>query len=177
MKVITALERHTTVRGSAALEVTSASTPEGRSTESTGADSALIAVITASANSCVGEVSSRGLNPVPKIASRMRSAPARLRAYSRATSSALHTTIGRRGSRANIVAASAFNPSAGPSNKTSTTFPDPCKRRAATNPSPPLFPLPQTTVIRFASGQCSRAKLATSPPAFSISVSEGTPWC
>jgi hypothetical protein len=37
-------------------------------------------------------------------------------------------------------------------------------------------PLPQTTVMRFAVGQCWRAKSATAVPAFSIRVNESTPW-
>ena len=47
--------------------------------------------------------------------------------------------------------------------------------RAATNPSPPLFPFPQITPTRLAEGYCDGTKSATALPAFSMSVREGTP--
>src|SRR5579872_3721747 len=56
-----------------------------------------------------------------------------------------------------------------------TPLPALCSFRAATKPSPPLLPLPQITPMRSAEGYCEITNSATAVPAFSMSVSEGTP--
>src|SRR5580658_9910582 len=79
------------------------------------------------------------------------------------------------GSLPYIAAASPFNSAGSVSRITCTALVFSRRTRAATNPSPPLFPLPQKTTIfsalRYAASTCS----ATAVPAFSISVSEATP--
>ena len=49
--------------------------------------------------------------------------------------------------------------------------------RAATKPSPPLLPLPQSTATCFTAGYWRRQKRATAAPAFSIRSMSGTPNC
>ena len=56
------------------------------------------------------------------------------------------------GSLVNISAASPRSSERSASNSTRTSLPAWCSLRAATNPSPPLFPFPQITPIRFAEG-------------------------
>ena len=104
-----------------------ASTPEGRSTETTGAAAALIRSMAAAA-------SARGSprNPVPKSASTITSAPST-------------------------------------SPVSSTVCPASRSTRAATRPSPPFDPPPQTHANRRAAGNASIVSRATAVPARSIS--------
>jgi hypothetical protein len=66
--------------------------------------------------------------------------------------------------------------SRGQSASTSTSRPEPRSNRAATRPSPPLLPLPQTTTI-LPAGACSATTRASPSPARSISSSEAIPCC
>ena len=125
--------------------IASESAPDGMSTATTGLPPRLIAAIASAYNPFTG-----GLNPVPRIASTNRSQFPRLRDDSACSSCALCTTMGRTGSRSNIVAASPFSSDGDASSSTSTTRPARCRRRATTNPSPPLLPLPHTTAMRSA---------------------------
>ena len=119
----------------AALEVTSASTPEGRSTESTGAEAALIAAIAALRQFLRGRrIFARLISGAENRVDDEVGASQTTRVIPARPPPRWLTTIGRRGSRANMLAASAFSPSAGPSSRTSTTLPAACKRRAATKP-------------------------------------------
>src|SRR5439155_25773397 len=70
---------------------------------------------------------------------------------------------------------SPFNSELLASSRRPTSLPDSCNFRASTNPSPPLLPLPQITPTLLADGYCDSTNSATAVPAFSMSVSEGTP--
>ena len=116
-----------------------------------------------------------GRNPVPTTASTSRSALkiGAASADSRALTS--RATNGRMSSFRNIASASPRRSSGAHNKRTRTTRPDSARWRATTKPSPPLFPLPQMTLIRLALGYSERMKCATAEPAFSMSASEGTP--
>ena len=138
-----------------------ASTPEAMSQAMTGAPQRLIASIAAAAGS-------RGApsKPVPKIASTTAPEPSSLSAKSPADNSPPN--------RSKLIAASPRSSSPGQSNSASTSKPISRSNRAATNPSPPLFPLPQTTRIG-PSGARSATASATARPAASINSRDGTP--
>ena len=139
-------------------------TPEAMSQATTGAPLRLIASIAAS-------IGLRGApsKPVPKIAS--ISAPEPASASSRRSGS----TSRAAGKRSRLAAASPDSSAPGASSSASTSKPVSASRRAATSPSPPLLPLPQTTRTG-PCGESAAAARATAPPAASISSSEGTPW-
>ena len=73
-----------------------------------------------------------------------------------------------------ISAASPRSDSRLPSSAIQTSQPNAARWRAATNPSPPLFPGPHNTTA-FPRTCRSITASATARPAFSISVSDGTP--
>ncbi len=133
------------------------------SAATTGASQPLIASIAASAGA-------RGApeNPVPKIASTITPAP-----WSAGATSSGPTWTAVPSNRPRLADASAESSSFGQSKSASTSYPVSASSRAHTSPSPPLFPLPQTT--RAGPGLATaRAASATATPALSISSSEGT---
>ncbi len=150
--------------------IASASAPEGMSTAITGALPAFSKAMASAYSPLTG-----GLNPVPRIASRYKSAAKASWTRLSFKSPLERTTIGGSGSFTNMAAASPCRSSRSASRMTCTVFPASCNLRAATNPSPPLLPLPQKTRIFWASGWCARTYFATADPAFSISVKDGTP--
>ena len=135
-------------------------TPLGTSAATTRALAALIAVITLSAG-----LRGAPSKPVPSSASTITCAP--LRASSSNGSGAGPD------SRPSISFASPCSHSPGHTSRTSTWRPAWRSRRAATSPSPPLLPLPQTTTTRPA-GAWRETASASPSPARSISSSEGT---
>ena len=139
-------------------------TPEAMSAATTGAPQPLIASIAAAAGS-------RGSpeKPVPKTAS--TTTPA---SDSAAESSPASTWRAPAGSRSRFAAASSESSAAGHSSRVSTSNPVWARARAATSPSPPLLPFPQTTAARFDSA-ASAAAAATASPAVSIRSRDGTP--
>src|ERR1700681_3675327 len=76
-----------------------------------------------------------------------------------------------------MVAASPRNSFGSHNSNTRTARPASISLRAATKPSPPLFPFPQTTPTRCACPKSDRMKRATAAPAFSIRMREETPKC
>ncbi len=116
-----------------------------------------------------------GRKPVPRMASIKTSASRTARAASVFNCSFFDTPTAGMGSLVNISAASPRNSERSASNRMRTSRPASCSLRAATNPSPPLFPLPQITPMRLAEGYSDATNAATAVPAFSIRVSEGTP--
>ena len=62
-----------------------------------------------------------------------------------------------------------------PAKSTSTCIPSSARRRATAKPSPPLFPLPQTTRVRAVSISLSCITSTTLSAARSISTMDGTP--
>ena len=74
-----------------------------------------------------------------------------------------------------MIAASPVNLSLLPSSDKRTWYPRSRSKRAATNPSPPLLPGPQSTEIRPAAGVMPAATSATARPAFSMSTTPGVP--
>src|ERR1022692_4138451 len=74
-----------------------------------------------------------------------------------------------------MLAASPRSSSGSHKSNTRTARPASTSLRVITNPSPPLFPLPQTMLTRSAPGYSESAKRATTAPAFSIKLFEGTP--
>ena len=129
----------------------SALAPEGMSTASTGTGDALIKSMAAANSPATG-----GLKPVPRRASRMRSACAVALAGERAppglSSCSERMIRGAIGSCFSMAAASPLTSAGSPSSRTSTFLPASWSLRAATKPSPPLLPFPQTTQIRWAGG-------------------------
>ncbi len=150
--------------------ITSASAPEGMSTATTGAQLAFSAAIASPYNPLTG-----GRKPVPRMASTRTSATKTARAGSALSCSWEDTVTGATGSLGNISAASRRSAEGSDNSSTRTCLPAWCSLRAATNPSPPLFPFPQITPMRLAEGYCVTTKSATAVPAFSMRVSEGTP--
>jgi hypothetical protein len=138
-------------------------TPEAMSVATTGAGEPLIASIAEAAGS-------RGApaNPVPKIASTTTPAAAR------APASSAESTCRAAGNRSRFALASPERSPGGASRRASTASPDSASARAATRPSPPLFPFPQTTAARLEVASPSAAS-ATALPAVSIRSSDGTP--
>ena len=146
--------------GPAALPVVP-SRPLGTSTATTGLADALMAATTSAATPSSGRES-----PAPNSASMMTSAPAIVPASSGSASP----------HRAAISAASPLSASRAPSRPSRTAKPRSRNSRAATNPSPPLLPGPQTTAIEGpAPAASAMAASATARPAFSIRTSPGTP--
>ena len=138
-----------------------ASTPEGRSTETTGTLPAFSSPIASSA-------SGRGFpaKPVPKRASTARSA---------APCSATKGTPASC-ARPSTTAASPATFSSAPSRRTAGSLPARRSSVATTSPSPPFAPVPHQTAIRRASGKRPRISSATAFPARSISSSVGPGW-
>ena len=123
-----------------AISPVDASTPLGTSQATTHAPlplapASLIAAIAPAAGS-------RGSpeKPVPRIASTIPAAPS--------SAAAANGAAGDPGSRSAFTLASPRSSSTSPSSSTSTSRPRSRSRRAATNPSPPLLPLPHTATIR-----------------------------
>ena len=141
-----------------------ASTPEATSAATTGAPHPLIAAIAASAGARAAPA-----KPVPKIASTTAPLPA-----SAVSSSPSPVSRQPAPSRSRLAAASPRSSPAGHKRSASTSNPSRRSLRAATSPSPPLFPLPQTTRMG-PSRATSAAISATAAPAASISSSEGIP--
>ena len=141
-----------------------ASTPEATSQATIGAPAAFAASIAASAGS-------RGApsKPVPKIASMIAPEPASASSAPPSRSSAIPPSR-----RSRFAAASSLSSPAGQSSSTSTSWPADRRWRAATSPSPPLFPLPQRTRIG-PSAAIRSASRATAPPAVSMSWREEMP--
>ena len=138
------------------------SRPLGTSTATTGLPAALMAATTSAA------VPSSGRDrPAPNRASMTRSASASVAGLSGSTGSP---------QRSAMAAASPRRASRLPSRPRRTWYPCSRRSRAATKPSPPLLPGPHTTAIAApARGASAAAASATARPAFSISVSPGTP--
>ena len=142
-----------------------ASTPLGTSTATTGAPASPIARI-ASATAPRGSP----LRPVPSSASTTTSAP-------RSPSPTAPTReTGTPAATADSLASSA-SPSYGREATTrhEASTPSARSRRAATRPSPPLAPPPQTQTTRRAAGYRTRTTCATASPAAAISCVPGTP--
>ncbi len=136
-------------------------TPLGTSAAITRAFAALTAAMTSSAGA-------RGApsEPVPSSASTITCAP-----FRRASSNGSGDGPG---SRLSISAASPCSHSAGHTSSTSTCRPAWRSSRAATSPSPPLLPLPQTTATR-PPGAWRDTASASPSPARSIRSSDGIP--
>ncbi len=153
--------------------MTSTSAPEGISTAITGALAEFILAIASAYAPLTG-----GRNPLPRIAS-IRTSQANTACADFGSPHPLKTAKGGGadfvGSLANFVAASPRSSAGSANSSNRTSLPASCNLRAATKPSPPLFPLPQTTLKVFAAGQKERANSATADPAFSIKVSEAIP--
>src|SRR5215468_9283668 len=114
--------------------------------------------------------------PVPRRASTTRSASAKARANRLGPlSSPTSSTAPRQ--RARACAASPFTSPRRPARRTRTRAPLARRCRAATNPSPPLLPRPQSTSTRLPrTGAHSRAMMAAAPlPAFSMRRGPGMP--
>jgi len=131
------------------------STPLGTSTATTGRRAASTAAMTSRATPSMGRA-----NPAPKIASITRVASPRV--------------AGAKGSTGPVqsaaaAAASLVGFSRAPSSASRTGQPRSASTRAATNPSPPLFPGPHSTNA-FCCGQRRETASATARPAFSISA-------
>ena len=139
----------------------SPSRPEGTSTASTGLAAALTAAIIRAAAPSTGRD-----RPAPKIASMIRSAPA--------MTSGANGSISR-AQREAMAAASPRSVSLSPRRQSRTATPASAMSRAATKPSPPLLPGPQSTTIEPSAGSMRRASSATARPACSISVRPVTP--
>ena len=135
-----------------------ASIPDGTSQATTGARAASISSITLSAGS-------RGApeEPVPSSASTIT--------WARFSRAASKCTGPSPGSFASCFCASSPIQSGGHTTSTSTSRPAWRRWRAATIPSPPLLPLPQTIAIRPA-GARRDTRSASPSPACSISSSE-----
>src|SRR5437762_4461439 len=136
------------------------STPLGTSTATTGRWAASSLAMTSRATPSIGRAS-----PAPNSAS--------------ITSPASAMTAGANGStgpvqRAAAAAASPFSASRDPSSATRTGQPRSARRRAVTNPSPPLLPGPHSTSAG-CFGQRRATASATARPAFSISAMPATP--
>ncbi len=130
-----------------------ASTPEGRSTDTTGTPAAFTSAITRAA-------SDRGfpLNPVPKSASTTTSAGV--------CSSTKATPASR--ARASMTAESPAIFSSEPTMRATERLPARASSAATRSPSPPFAPVPQTTAARSASGKRVSTSCATAVPARSI---------
>jgi hypothetical protein len=137
-----------------------ASTPDGMSAATTGALAAFSASIAPAAGS-------RGApeEPVPSSASTSACAPS--------SRSGANGAGGSPGSRFSCSAASPCRNSGDHTVSTSTSRPAPRRSRAATSPSPPLLPLPQTMAMRPAGARWAITRASPSP-ARSIRSSDGT---
>ncbi len=137
-----------------------ASTPLGTSAAMTGASAASMAARTDAAGSRGAPVT-----PVPSTASTIAATPSRRSGANGSLST---------GSARRFAAASPCSSSGGGTSRTRTTRPPRCSRRAATRPSPPLLPLPQT-IATGPVGATSHTRPARPSPARSMSCSDGTP--
>ena len=150
--------------------IESASHPLGRSTATKGT------LISASISRAATARPRRGgLNPVPTTASSTSAAPS---SAARSAGSSPISCSSRPAClfiAANAAAASPFNSPADPSSATRTLRPPSARCRAATNPSPPLLPLPQIATTSPSPENRLRQNRATAAPAFSISTATGTP--
>ena len=146
-------------------------TPEGMSTATMGT-SASFRPVMASAHASSG----MPRNPVPKMASIATSARASSRARAMSENGSTRTE-GASSKRAAFVAAGSRRSESGSSVITATRTPQFARYRAATRPSPPLFPLPQTTTARlpYEPPMRSTHARATALPARSIRSSAGMP--
>src|SRR3954471_9888915 len=138
-------------------------TPDAMSVATTGASAPFMASIAATAGP-------RGApaKPVPKTASITTPGPRS------ASVSAPGSRSRAPSNRSTFALASSESSSGGPSTSASTSNPVSRRARAATSPSPPLFPLPQTIAALLVFAACAAAS-ATARPAVSISSSDGTP--
>ncbi len=145
-------------------------TPLGMSTDTTGTPQPSIASI-ASAQSSSG----CPLNPVPNTAS--ITASARSSSLSKVLAVNRRTRTPAAASLRWLVAAGSRMPSGLSSVTTVTLMPHRDRCLAATYPSPPLFPLPQTTTTRrpYVPPSRSATARATDQPALSIRVSAAIP--
>ncbi len=157
----------------------SAHTPEGRSSATTGRPLSLIRAI-ASATRPAGAP----LAPVPSRASTASAQEAPSACLSPAIPPESVTSTGRSRAatrRASFDAASPPTSAARPIRNTRTRAPPPASRRATTNPSPPLLPLPHTTTMprprsgRLRAARKDRISAAAPCPAFSMSVEPAMP--
>ena len=140
------------------------SRPLGTSTATIGLAQALIAATTSAAMPSSGRD-----RPAPNRASMTTSAPAIVAGLNGSTAAP---------QRVAISAASPLRASRDPSRPRRTPSPRSRRSLAATKPSPPLLPGPQTTAMAApARPASSAAASATARPAFSISASPGTPCC
>ncbi len=150
----------------------SAFSPDGRSTERTGTPDPFIQAMASAIEPCVAP-----LIPVPSKASMIRSN----RPPSRQSSPVPADRIAGPSfsSAARAVRASPRTSSRPPNRTGRASNPISESRLAATNPSPPLFPLPQHTSTRRPpeAASISAASAATAAPAFSMSVVPGIPAC
>jgi hypothetical protein len=146
----------------------SPSTPEGMSTATIGTSEAFRASM---ASRCVPSAGPR--NPVPKIASIAASALPSSRA-SRFGEYSAHRACP---SCSNAFAAGPFSSSGSPRSIAMGDAPQADSCRAATSPSPALFPLPHTTTTRrpYVPPIRSTTARATARPARSISASTEVP--
>ena len=117
-----------------------------------------------------------GLNPVPTTASTMRSARSASRARP-APRARYHVNLAPRrmgefAPRDGGVALELFRRAQQQRGHLESGF---SSSRAAIMPSPPLLPVPQSTVTRCANGNCSRAKPATAAAALRIRSIDGMP--
>ena len=146
-------------------------TPEGMSTATTGTPASFrLAIADAHSSSGIPR------KPVPKIASTATSARASSRR--RPCSSNVRTRMPGTSSRRRAFVAAGSRSSSGSSSSTTVVrTPHRPSCRAATRPSPPLLPFPQTTTARrpYEPPASSRAARATARPARSISTSAATP--
>ncbi len=138
-----------------------ASTPLGTSALTTGCACALSAVI-ASATTPRGSP----LKPVPRTASTWPACPS-----SAPAANGVGASPGR---RSRLARASGLDARRSPVASTDTARPSSRSMRAATRPSPPLLPFPQTTAIG-PSGMTVSARRARPAPARSMRSSDGTP--
>src|SRR5579864_40898 len=138
----------------------SVSTPDGKSTATTEPNASLM-----TSTAFLASPRSGGLNPVPTMASRIKSAPIARRTASDSKSLSLVTQIGSRLRRGRMAAASGLSSVASLARMiTDTLLPTSRRASAATRPSPPLLPLPQTTQTE-ANLKWARQNWATARPA------------
>ncbi len=116
------------------------STPEGTSTATTEGPPSRDRI----ASACSPSGAPR--NPVPKIASTATSALASSRDAAAPVHGRTRTRVAE--SRPRFAAAGSWRSASGSSRSTVTPIPHDARYLAATNPSPPLLPRPQTTTAR-----------------------------
>ena len=146
----------------------SPSTPEGMSTATTGRPEALSASMASGASP-----SGTPRNPVPKMASIATSE----RASSRSSAASRRTRPPASSKIRSIVEDGSRSVAASGNRITVGRTPHRARCRAATNPSPPLFPFPHTMVARrpYTPPSATAADRATARPADSINCSTVIP--